>query len=83
MAGSLGWAARRLVRTFRPSRDQCHALFDWVLTVIEAGPPPHPEPVPETVDTFSWDIESARAEVAYVLWYRGPKTLAFVEILSY
>lgn len=71
------------MQVFRPSRPQCHELFEWVLELTEFGSPPDAVPVPGTFDTLSYDIESARAEVSYIIWNREPKTIAFVEILSY
>jgi hypothetical protein len=43
------WDAQRedWMRVFRPSRAQCHRLFDWVLDLIEDGGPPEADPVPK------------------------------------
>jgi hypothetical protein len=69
--------------TFRPSRPQCHELFDWVLDLIEDGPPADATPVPDSAGTVLYDVESARVAVAYLVWPGEPKTIAFVEVLSY
>jgi hypothetical protein len=79
------WDAQRedWMRTFRPTRRQCHELFEWVLDLIEQGPPPDAVRVPGTIDVLSYDVETASAEVFYLIWHGEPKTIAFVEILSY
>jgi hypothetical protein len=79
------WDAQRedWMRVFRPSRAQCLQLFDWVLDLIEDGSPPDASPVPGSVGTWSHNVESARAEVVYIVWPGEPRTIAFVEILSY
>jgi hypothetical protein len=71
------------MRVFRPSRAQCLQLFDWVLDLIEDGPTSDASAVPGKFDTWSYDVERARAEVVYLVWPGEPKTIAFVEILSY
>jgi hypothetical protein len=79
------WDAQRedWMLTFRPSRPQCHELFDWVLDLIEDGPPAEATPVPGSVSTLLFDIENARASVAFLVWPGAPKTIGFVEIVSY
>ena len=39
--------------------------------------------VPGTLGTLLFDIENARVAVAFLVWPGEPKTIAFVEILSY
>jgi hypothetical protein len=71
------------MRVFRPSRAQCHRLFDWVLDLIEDGGPPEADPVPKSIGTWSYNLQSAQVEVVYIVWPGEPKTIGFVEILSY
>ena len=71
------------MRTFRPTRRQCHELFEGVLDLIEQGPPPDSVRVPGTIDVLSYDVETASVDVSYLIWHGEPKTIALVEILSY
>ena len=40
-------------------------------------------PVPRSIGTWSFDVQSAQVAVVYIVWPGEPKTIGFVEILSY
>jgi hypothetical protein len=56
---------------------------DWVLDLVEGGPPAGATPVPGAIGTLLFDVERARAAVAFVVWPGEPKTIGFVEIVGY